>query len=205
MKASIILLLILLLFTSCTNESETESRSETLSNQTLIGKWTWESAKVNEASNQQNAILVLGDKNCFEFDVQETIRCNDTPSTIVEECQTFIGFDISFEPTNVYDQNENYTHSRVQIDISNNCAITNYKNEAFDSFTSGNWSIEDNTIILTETYQKINSTFFGEIRESEGFSTSLINWKVLSFSTEEMIIFWRTPDQIDYEITFVKS
>jgi hypothetical protein len=114
-------------------------------------------------------------------------------------------FDITFEATQIYDRNENYSETNIGINRSNNCETITYQNEPSDSFYSGTWKIEDENIVLNETYRKTQSLRFGEERILESFDESLFSWKVLSFSREKMIVFWRTPDQIDYEITFIKN
>lgn len=126
--------------------------------------------------------------------------------TLVEECQVLTQFDISFENTGIYDRNENYANSNVELNIAENCQVVFHENDLSESLYSGNWEIQNGQILLTETYRLRESTFYSESRPAtEFFDTSTILWNVLSFSTDEMTVFWRTPDQIDYEITFAKN
>lgn len=67
------------------------------------------------------------------------------------------------------------------------------------------WNLTDDTIILNQTYKKYEITQYGEKREIERLESATNNWKVLSFSSNKMTIFWRTLDQIDYELTFIKN
>ncbi|MFX0556105.1 hypothetical protein ACOCEA_04875 [Maribacter sp. CXY002] len=195
----------ILFLTGCTKENESDTQENSFSEETLLGTWTWQTALVTDPTNQQQGRLTTGEENCFEYDVKETFGCSDTQSNIVEECRILTLFNITFEATKIYDRNENYNETNIEINRSNNCETITHQNEPSDSFYSGAWEIEGETIFLNETYRKSESLRFGEERVLESYDESLFSWKVLSFSNEEMIIFWRTPDQIDYEITFIKS
>lgn len=187
----------------CSSDSDSNNNESMLSEQSLIGRWSWQTAEVTDATNAQSGILRVGDKNCFEIDSGETPFCEETISSIIEICQELRLFDINFQPTMVYDRNENYSNNNFEY--INNCEIIEYENEASDSFHSGTWDIEGDAIFSNETYRKTISIRLGEERESESFEQSSFVWQVLSFSNEAMTVFWRTPDQIDYEITFTKN
>ncbi|WP_350285457.1 hypothetical protein [uncultured Croceitalea sp.] len=197
----------LLLIVSCSEESDAEDIG-LLTQEALMGQWAWKTAIVTDASNQRTGTLNIGDINCFEFDISERGigRCDELMGTLVEECQTLTRFDISFENTGVYDRNENYANSNVQLNIVENCQVVFHEDDLSESLYSGNWKIQNGQILLTETYRLWESTIYSENRPAtEFFDTSTILWNVLSFSTNEMTVFWRTPDQIDFEITFTKK
>lgn len=205
MRFLLSIMFILLVFIGCTNENEDEVSQNGLTEQALLGTWSWQIAQVTDAANQQSGTLKIGDENCNEFNVMETAFCDEAESKIVEECRTFQAFEIRFEETKTYDRIEHYRNTNVQIDISNNCRTILHDRDKNDSFYSGSWAIENGAIILNETYRKSERIFYSENRTDERFETSLFTWQVLAFTAREITVFWRTPDQIDYEITLVKK
>ncbi len=204
-RIGLIPVIILLFATSCSSDEEQGDQASTLTKQSLIGTWVWQTAQVTDASHQQSGILAVNEPNCFESDIKDRLLCRDTESNIVEECQTLVLFDITFETNDIYDINENYSNRRIQEEVANNCAVILHDNERSNFFTSGTWNLEEGTITLNQTYKRSEITLYGENLENERLESATNTWKVISFSYNKMRVFWRTLDQIDYEITFVKN
>ncbi len=204
MKRTVITVITFLCIISCSTSDNPEEQLNELSLQALTGNW--EATKFTILTNAGNFDFNVGQQFCETVDVSTLPLSEECSGIDVERCDTREDFTITFSEIGVYDRTESYTFNNPEVNASNNCEIIYWDSDAFDGFNKGSWelNVTAQEIIIKETYEFIKIVLRGEEREFENFDQSEFVWKILNFSATEMKIFWRTTDQIDYEISFRK-
>lgn len=187
------------------SRNEGQEDGVSLSEATLLGTWSWQSGEARDITTGERGTLRVGEDNCYVFNVNDVLTCTDATAEVVNECQRLEAFEITFRNERDYDRIENYGNTNVEVDIVNDCAVILHENDKSETFTSGSWSLRGQNIELQELFSRRASTFYGTDRENEGPVNSQIFWQVLSFSKDEMVVRWLTPDQIEFEIRFLKQ
>lgn len=188
----------------CSTSDNSDEETANISKQALTGSWA--ATKLTIVNNGGNLDFEIGQEYCETIDSSSLSFSDDCAGIELDFCTTNLEFNINFLEIGLYDRTEVYAYNRPVIDELNDCEISYETNDSFNGFNKGSWElVGSEQIQLMETYELINLVSGGEEREVERFDESEFIWRILAFSNTELKIFWRTRDQIDYEITFMKQ